>query len=137
MQTLRVDAKGMATPGQEYMLVMETDGVPSRRRAYDVLKRELKDEFGIDVKAIEVKNGTMYATIIGSLPFTWTALIAFLPHILRGIGIIVTAVGVLLAYSEVPIWVWVTILAGVGLTIFSESMLKIVFGEKRYERRFA
>lgn len=127
--SLPVDMQTFGVPGARYILEIGTDGVPSLREVRDRLGSELK-KFDIDVEAVNVSNTTVRVQFVAGLPFSWAALVAALPLILKAIGIAVTAVSAYLVMAAVPRWVWILLVTGIFLATFAESLAKFVVGKR-------
>jgi hypothetical protein len=95
--------------------------------AIEKLKTEMQTRFGINLIYASATENSINLTIQGS-PFTWAALIAFLPTILLGIGIILLAISAWQITTAIPSWVWFLLITG-GVLIFfgpaiGETILK-------------
>ena len=101
-----------SVPGAVYQLEIKTKGVPDPKKAISTLTTELPRKFPrLKVLWIQVEDPYIRMQIQGS-PFSWAALLAFLPEILMAIGIIVLFITVYLVISWVPSWVWALLLTG-------------------------
>ena len=117
-------------PGVVYAVELKTDGVPNPREVYDLLKSKLMEKFRIDVRGMTVENADIKLQFAAGLPFAWAALIEYLPLILRTIGIAITVITAYLALAKIPAWQWALMVLGIALTIFGETIVKLIGGKR-------
>lgn len=121
----------LSVPGQIYMIEIGTDGVPNPKETYGLLKTRLSEEFGIETKGMEVRDGVIRLQFFAGLPFSWAALIEFLPLILKVIGIIVTVITAFVIVSRIETWQIALLGLGIILTLFGDIIPKLLGGERK------
>ena len=90
-----------------------------------MLTRELKSRFDIDVLYARADTDAIHLIITGS-PFSWTALLMFLPTLLGLIGIAVFAISVYQAVVAIPSWVWGCLIIGGLLILFGPAIGELI-----------
>ena len=130
---VKVDFEAMreAKKGEEFLIIVEATPIPAERACElaQAIKANLKEKFNIELHYIAIKENEIIMYISGS-PFTWAALIAWLPILLGLFGIIMIGIGVWQAFASVPSWVYATIIAGILILYVSPHVARML-GEKR------
>lgn len=101
-----------SVPGQVYEIQMKTDEIPEDKMKVvaELLIEKLSEKFMAKVYYVEVGKNYVIVQLEGS-PFAWEVLLAFLPEILKAVGVILIAVGVFLIYAKAP---WETLMVAIG-----------------------
>ena len=111
--------------GQIYELQIKTRGVPSPEVVAAVLFKKLKEKFGASLLYFEVDDDILTIQIEGS-PFSWAALLVFLPEILVGLGIMVLFIMVYLVTSAIPSWQYAVGAVALTLIFLGPGMISKV-----------
>ncbi len=139
---LPIESLKVARKGTFYMLELDvSDLTPEKAaEAINALAKGLKENFNAQLIYATATKNKIYLQIRGS-PFSWLALLAWLPTILGILGIILFGVSVWQAITSVPSWVWATLIIGGALILIGPtigewilSMVEKARGEKAIER---
>lgn len=108
----------VAPRGSMYTLELDVSDLTAEKavEALNTLAKELKEKFNIQIIYGAATKNRIYLQIKGS-PFSWLALLAFLPTILGLIGVILFAVTVWQAVAAIPSWVWSTLIISGALIL--------------------
>jgi hypothetical protein len=129
IQNLKVASKGSV-----YHLKLDVSTL-TQDKAVEALNRltsEMKSKFGIKTIYGKAEPNTIHLIIMGS-PFSWLALLAWLPTILGLIGIILFGVSVWQAIAAIPSWVWACLVIGGALIILGPPLGERIL--KQVERK--
>jgi hypothetical protein len=129
IQNLKVASKGSV-----YHLKLDVSTL-TQDKAVEALNRltsEMKLKFGIKTIYGKAEPNTIHLIIMGS-PFSWLALLAWLPTILGLIGIILFGVSVWQAIAAIPSWVWACLVIGGALIILGPPLGEWIL--KQVERK--
>jgi len=114
-----------SVPGKHYHIRIETEGITNAEEVAKLLVNGLWNKFHADVKYIRIDNSCIDIQLEGS-PFVWAVLLLWLPQILVGVGVILTAVVVFSIISAIPSWAWATLGLGIILIVFGPVIGKAV-----------
>jgi len=114
--------KAVSVKGSIYEIQMKTEpyDIGKGEEIVSLLTEKLYEEFNANVLYVELGGDYIILQIEGS-PFSWAALLPFLPEILMAIGIIVTAISVLLVIQKAP-WEVFGIIIGLVLALKSKEI---------------
>lgn len=109
----------------------------SAKKLASVLPKEFRKRFNAEVKYVEVTDNTARIQLEGS-PFSWAAVIAFLPEIFMFAGLIIAVIAVFLLITKAP-WEAAAVIIGILLMVIGyrmgEMREKAVEGVVRERRR--
>ena len=106
-----------------------SDVTPEKARAVvDALSRGLRENFGIRPIYISVTEDRIFMEVQGS-PFSWLALLTWLPIILSVVGITLVGISVYEVIASVPSWLIGTLVIGAGLIIFGPIIGEFILRE--------
>jgi len=111
LHTLRVGRKGAV---YELEIAVSPLTADKAVEAIEKLREGMKEKFGITTFYATAFRDRIFLQIRGS-PFSWVALLAWLPLILGLIGIVMLGISVWQIIVEVPTWIWAMLVIG-GLT---------------------
>jgi hypothetical protein len=116
-----------APKGAIYEIKLSTSQLTPEKasEAIEKLRTEMKEKFGIDLIYAEATENSINLIIRGS-PFTWAALLAYLPTILFIIGIILLGVSVWQITTAIPPWVWFLLITGAALFLFGPAIGNLI-----------
>jgi len=117
----------IAPKGAIYEIKLSTSQLtPSKAsEAIEKLRSELKEKFGIELIHAYATENSINLTIRGS-PFSWAALLTFLPTILLLIGIILLGISVWQITTVIPPWVWFLLITGGALLLFGPALGNLI-----------
>lgn len=104
-----------SVPGNIYEIRVKFDknvDVSKAKRLAYLIKKEFAGRFGADVKFVEFNGNTARIQVEGS-PFSWSAVLAFLPELFMTVGLVVTLISVVLIISKAP-WEVVSFMLGLA-----------------------
>jgi len=96
--------------------------------ALNTLAKELKEKFNIQLIYGRASKNKIHLQIKGS-PFSWLALLMWLPTILGLLGIILFGISVWQAITAIPSWVWATLIIGGALVLFGPAIGEWIIGQ--------
>jgi hypothetical protein len=113
----------VARKGSVYYLKLDVSPLTREKaiHALNTLTAEMKSKFGIKTIYGKAEPNTIHLIIMGS-PFSWLALLAWLPIILGLIGIILFGISVWQAIAAIPSWVWATLIISGALIIVGPTI---------------
>lgn len=131
MQNLKVARKGSI-----YLLKLDVSTLTQDKalEALNTLTAEMKNKFGIKTIYGKAEPNAIHLIIQGS-PFSWLALLAWLPTILGLIGIILFGVSVWQTVTAIPSWVWGTLIIGGALILFGPAIGEWILAQAEKARR--
>lgn len=106
-----------SVPGCTYEIRIATRGIPDEEKAAVILVDTLRSKFNAKTNWIRIEGNTIRMQIEGS-PFAWALLLAFLPDILLGVGVVVLLISVFLLITTSP-YVAASIVLGLGLILLA------------------
>jgi hypothetical protein len=126
----------VANKGSVFYLKIDTSPLTQEKaiQALDTLASEMKSRFGIQTIYGKAEPNAIHLIIMGS-PFSWLALLAWLPVILGTIGIILFGVSVWQAVAAIPSWVWALLVIGGALILFGPAIGDWILSEVEKRRR--
>jgi len=118
LHELKVGRKGAV-----YLIKLDVSELTKEKaaKALEELKKGLEERFGIRLLYGATTKNEVWLVIRGS-PFSWLALLAWLPFILGLLGIVLFGVSVWQAIASIPPWVWATLIIGGALLIFGPAI---------------
>ena len=118
LQNLKVARKGAV-----YYLKLDVSTLTQDKaiQALNTLASEMKTKFGIKTIFGKAEPNTIHLIITGS-PFSWLALLAWLPLILGLLGIILFGISIWQAIAAIPPWVWATLIIGGALIVIGPTI---------------
>jgi hypothetical protein len=122
-QPIRLENLKVAPKGSMYIIQLDVSSL-TQDKAVEALNRltaEMKTKFGIQTIYGKATKDKIYLLIKGS-PFSWLALLAWLPAILALIGIILFGVSVWQAIAAIPSWVWATLIISGALILVGPAI---------------
>lgn len=114
-----VDVLTESVVGKVYGIKIQTKGVSNLQALTKILNKDLMEKFNAKLLYVEIDNSNILTIELEGSPFLWAALLAFLPQILAGLGIIIGLVLVYTIATSVPIWVYGLGALALLLVIFS------------------
>ena len=120
---LRMENLVVGRRGSIYLLKLDVSTLTQEKalQALNTLTAAMKNEFGIKTIYGRAEPNAIYLIIQGS-PFSWLALLAWLPVILGLLGIILFGISVWQAITAIPSWVWATLLISGALILFGPAI---------------
>jgi hypothetical protein len=106
-----------------YIIHLNVSGL-TREKAVDVLSKlreGLEQKFGIRTLYAVADSNSIKMVIHGS-PFSWLALLAWLPLILGLLGIILFGISVWQAIAAIPSWLWATLIISGALILVGPAI---------------
>jgi len=125
MQNLKVAPKGSV-----YYLKLDVSPL-TQDKAVEALNRltsEMQSKFGIKTIYGKAEPNAIHLIIMGS-PFSWLALLTWLPVILGLLGIVLFGVSVWQAIAAIPSWVWAYLVIGGALIILGPAIGNWILSE--------
>ena len=119
----------VAPKGTRYLVRLRTSKMTPEQasKALTSIDEALRTRFKARMPYGFATEDQIYVFVEGS-PFSWAALLAFLPTLLGLIGITIFAVTVWQIVASVPSWIWATLLIGVGLILFGPAIGEMILG---------
>jgi hypothetical protein len=120
----------IAPKGSMYLIQLDVSPL-TQDKAVEALNRltaEMKTKFGIQTLYGKAAKDKIYLLIKGS-PFSWLALLAWLPVILGLLGIVLFGVSVWQAIAAIPSWVWACLVIGGALIILGPAIGNWILSE--------
>jgi hypothetical protein len=113
----------VAPKGSMYLIQLDVSPLTQDKavEALNKLTAEMKTKFGIQTIYGKATKDKIYLLIKGS-PFSWLALLAWLPVILALIGIILFGISIWQAITAIPSWVYATLIIGAALIIVGPTI---------------
>jgi hypothetical protein len=113
----------VAPKGSMYIIQLDVSPLTQDKavEALNKLTAEMKTKFGIQTIYGKATKDKIYLLIKGS-PFSWLALLAWLPTILALIGIILLGISVWQAITAIPSWVYATLIIGAALILVGPTI---------------
>ncbi len=133
---LRMENLAVGRKGSIYLLKLDVSTLTQEKalQALNTLTAEMENKFGIKTIYGRADSNAIYLIIRGS-PFSWLALLAWLPVILGLLGIILFGVSVWQAITAIPSWVWATLIIGGALILFGPAIGEFILGQVEKARR--
>lgn len=131
-----LDKLKVARKGSIYLVKLDVSEMTAEKaaQALEALAKGLREEFGATLLYGKATKNEIYLQVAGS-PFSWLALLAWLPTILGLLGIALFMVSVWQVIASVPSWIWATLVISAALILFGpaigELVLRAVEGERR------
>jgi len=113
-----------------YIIHLNVSGF-TREKAFEALSKlreGLEQKFGIRTLYAVADSNSIKMVIHGS-PFSWLALLAWLPVILGLLGIVLFGVSVWQAIAAIPSWVWACLVIGGALIILGPAIGNWILSE--------
>lgn len=104
-------------PGRTYYLVVKTKNPPTTQQAQRVMEL-LVSKWGVISQGISIVDSRMFLQFKTSEYHAYQFEIIALPSIIELAGLVITGIGIFIAATEIPTWVWILTLSGVALLIF-------------------
>ncbi len=126
----------VAPKGTFYTLELDvSDLTPEKAvEALNMLAKNLEKNFKARLIYANASKNKIYLQIKGS-PFSWLALLAWLPTILGMLGIILFGVSVWQAITSIPSWVWAMLITSGALVLFGPRIGEWILDQVEKARR--
>lgn len=126
----------VARRGSIYLIKLDVAGMRAEvaPTVLEALAKGMREEFGATVIYGAATGDAIYLQVAGS-PFSWPALLSWLPALLSLFGIALLLVSVWQVVASVPSWVWATLVTAGALILFGPAIGELILSAVEGARR--